>query len=206
MQTTSPALFCAHDSNLAPAQGCFPCPEGTVNSQPGAPCEQCAKNFILKRGATTCEPCESMDTDKMVRPGASNCSDVVCLPAASHCLIQAETALASTCTHDGFGWAHRRPSMCDVCSRNYFSQKVLSQNGLVLFNRCVECPPNYETADIGMVRCSKCKDLHVRMPGAITCSLCPTGTRVFPRFHVVLLVCENSQCLCSLIIENRHAT
>jgi len=158
-----------------------------VNTHPGAPCEQCAPNFILKTGSTKCELCTSIDADKMVRPGASHCSDMVCLPAASHCLVQAEAALASTCTHDGFGWAHRRASTCDVCSRNFFSRKVLSQNGLVVFNRCVECPPNYETTDIGMVRCSKCEDLHVRMPGAAKCSLCPTGTCISPIFSSFFL-------------------
>ena len=184
-----------------------------VNTHPGAPCELCAPNFILRTGSTKCELCTSIDADKMVRPGASNCSDMVCLPAASHCLIQAKAALASTCTHDGFGWAHRRPSTCDACSRNFFSQKVLSQNGLVVFNRCVECPPNYETTDIGMVRCSRCEDLHVRMPGAGKCSLCPTGTRISPMFssrflthtridtahkktcHQPISLCANSHCL-----------
>ena len=132
-----------------------------------------------------------MESDKMVKIGATDCNDVVCQPGATNCLIQAETALASSCIYDGFGWTHRRTSLCDVCGLNFFSKQVVSKNNLVKFNRCEECPQNYYTADIGMTHCIRCPDFHVRRLGANVCSLCPMGMRYSQcnKIHKLLQLC-----------------
>lgn len=160
-------------------QGCTECATGKMNTRVGTVCGFCPSNTVLPLNSTECTPCLNVPVDKIVRQGASDCGDLVCLPIsvgpASNCILQAEEELASKCTQDGFGWNHRRTDSCDVCSVNFVSIVVFSTFRNVRFNRCVACPRDHYTADIGMSTCEKCPLFHIRQPSDPVCVLCPSG-------------------------------
>ena len=150
-----------------------------MNTRVGTVCGFCPGNTVLPPNSTACTPCLGIPADKIVREGASECSDLVCRPMsvgpASNCVIEAEEVLASKCTQDGFGWNHRGSGRCDICSVNFVSTAVFSTFRNTRFHRCVACPRDHYTIDIGMSTCEKCPLFHMRQPSDPTCVLCPPG-------------------------------
>ena len=159
-------------------RGCLPCASGKINAAVGTACTFCPENSISPSdGIAPCHSCPSVPVDKIVRQGATDCSDVVCRPItatfASNCL-PAETMLRrSACTRSGFGWT--TAGGCEMCPLNHISVTHGSIAAADLHRRCDPCPAHEYTADVGMTHCMSCPDYTMRELSQSYCAVCPPG-------------------------------
>jgi len=165
-------------------RGCLQCAAGKMNSVEGTVCAFCEENSVVLPGGSTCEKCPGVNASKIVRKGATNCSDVQCRPITlpgssvasfytSDCISVAENTTRFACTHSGYGWTTR--GGCEMCNRNHISISQGSVAASNFYRHCQTCPPHYHTADVGMSECVACPPFHIRAHFDAVCALCAPG-------------------------------
>ena len=166
------------DNANAYHRGCLPCASGQINSAPGTRCTFCPENSIRVFGGTApCQNCPSVPVEKIVRQGATNCSELVCRPTtgtfASDCVSAQQTISSFACTRSGFGWTDT--ATCEMCPLNHISVAHGSIAAADFHRRCHPCPAHEYTADVGMTHCLPCPSYTTRPLSQSHCAVCPPG-------------------------------